>query len=1214
LIIVLLTITTLETIAQGGPSTFEFVENKGQWDNRIQYKGELPAGDFYLQKTGFTVVQHNTDDLKRFFERQHGEGNKKQEHLDSRKGVVIRDNPNAPQPIRSHAYEVQFVGASPNAGIAPDKMVPTVNNYFIGNDPSKWATDVKVFQAVLYKNIYPNIDVRYYSESGRLKYDLIIRPGGNVSNILMRYKGADKLSIKNKELIIQTSTGAVKELYPYSYQFDSINGKKETTCAYELADQHTVRFKVGNYSKNSTLIIDPTLIFSSFTGSRAGQYGFTATPGPDGSLFSGGIVFGSGFPTSPGAYQTSFVGGSTNGGVDMGIFKFSPNGSQRLYATYLGGHGNDYPHSLISDPRGNLVVMGRSYSNDFPNGTTTAATVVGPGGGADIVVAKLSAAGNALIGALRIGGSGPDGVNISDLQEGNNLSLNSTLRFYGDDSRSEVNMDAAGNIYVAAQTRSNNFPVTNGVFQGTPGGAQDGVIIKINPNCNAVTWASYLGGGGDDGAFVLTVNPATNEIFVGGATGSGDFPGNKSGSYQGGYQGGVTDGFVAQISNDGSTLIRSTYMGTGAFDAVYGIQFDRNFYPYIMGISEGGWPVRNAAFSNPGSRQFVAKLQKDLSGFVYSTVFGSGAPRPNISPVAFLVDRCENVYISGWGGWIQTGSNAQDPFNMSGTAGMPITNDAIKRVTDNHDFYFIVIKKDAASLLYGSFFGQSGGEGEHVDGGTSRYDAQGVIYQAICANCFGSDVGTITVPYPITPGVWGPVNGTGRQNCNLAAAKIAFNFAGVASGPKAYANGVPDSSGCVPFTVTLRDTIRNARTYIWSFGDQTPDVTTTNSEVQHTYTAIGDYPVRLIAIDSTTCNIRDTAYINIRVRDDKAEISFLSAKLPPCESLLYQFDNTSSFPPNKPFNGAGFIWDFGDGTRITPAPLTIQHSYAAAGTYKVRLILTDTNYCNAPDSVEKELRVSPLVDARFETPRHGCAPYMAAFNNTSLAGLQFFWDFGDGSTSNEVNPVHLYTNVSDYTIKLVVIDSTTCNKIDSTEQTISVHPLPTADFSVAPIPPQVNKPTIFTNLSTGAVRYDWYFGDGDSTSRTTMDTVMHQYNATGTFNACLIVYNEFDCTDTICKPVEAQIDPLLDVPNAFTPGRFGRNSFISVTGFGIARMSWKIYNRWGQIVFETNNRKVGWDGTYKGQMQPMDVYAYTLDVEFTDGRKMRKTGDITLIR
>lgn len=1216
LIILLLTIIALETNAQGGPSTFEFTENKGQWESKIKFKGELPAGDFYLHANGFTVVQHNTSDLQRYFHRQHGAAD---DHGSQQSARNARNGKSKYQPqkpgqdtatmpgyiIRSHAYQVTFVGASQDPVITPDKPLPTYSNYFIGNDPSKWQSNVKTFNAVLYKNVYPNIDVRYYSENGHLKYDLIINPGGNVNNIRMRYEGADKLLIKNKELIIKTSVGDVKELYPYSYQFDQIKGKQETTCAYELADNNTVRFKVGKYSPGSTLVIDPSLIFSSFTGSRAGQYGFTATPGPDGSLYSGGIVFGNGFPVSPGAYQSSYQGGSTNGGVDMGIFKFSSDGSQRMYATYLGAEGNDYPHSLICDPQGNLVVMGRTYSSRFPG------TLVGPGGSADICVTKLNASGTAILGSLRIGGGGADGVNVSDMQEGGSINLTSTLRFYGDDSRSEVTLDNAGNIYVAAQTRSDNFKINGTVFGPTPGGGQDGVVMKIDPTCNNVIWSSYLGGSGDDGAFVISVNPGNNDIYVGGATTSSNFPGNKSGAYQGGSQG-ATDGFVAQIANDGSSIIRSTYMGTGAFDAVYGIKFDRMSIPYIMGITEGTWPIVNAAYNGGNSRQFIAKLRPDLSGFVYSTTFGNGAARPNISPVAFLVDRCENVYISGWGGWIS--ANGRDPFNMSGVAGMPITPDALKSVTDNHDFYFIVIKKDAASLLYGSFFGQSGGEGEHVDGGTSRYDAQGVIYQAICANCFGSSVGNISTPYPITPGVWGPVNGTGTSNCNLAAAKIAFNFAGVASGPQPYFNGAVDSLGCVPFTVTLKDTVLNAKSYEWSFGDGEPDVITTDVSVTHTFDAVGDYRVRLIAVDSTTCNIRDTAYVTIHVRSDKADLAFISNKLQPCESLNYRFENTTAFPPTKPFKASSFTWDFGDGTRVTPGEQVIEHGYAAAGTYKTRLILHDTSYCNSPDSIEKELRVSPLVDARFETPPSGCAPYTAIFNNTSLAGQEFYWDFGDGTTSNEVNPVHVYNNIGTYRVRLRVVDTSTCNKEDSTYMDIGVHPLPTAEFSVAPVPPVTNRPTVFTNLSTGGNRYVWLFGDGDSTIKTTMDTVGHQYNATGTFNACLITFNEFNCSDTICKPVEALIDPLLDVPNAFTPGRFGRNSYISVAGFGIAKMTWRIYNRWGQLVFETNNRKSGWDGTFKGQPQPMDVYAYTLDVEFSDGRKLRKTGDITLIR
>lgn len=1220
LIILLLTSLALEMYAQGGPSTFEFTENKGQWESKIKFKGELPAGDFYLHQNGFTVVQHNTEDLLRFFQRQHGPVNDNSAAANNTARTAHYPGKDIDQTggggsspkypaftIRSHAYQVQFVGASATAEIVPDKVLPTYSNYFIGNDPSKWASQVKIFQAVLYKNVYPNIDVRYYSENGQLKYDLIVNPGGNVSNILMRYEGADKLLIKNKELIIKTSVGDVKELYPYSYQFDQMKGKQETTCSYELADKNTVRFKVGNYSKSSTLVIDPTLIFSSFTGSKAGQYGFTATPGPDGSLYSGGIVFGNGFPVSPGAYQSSYQGGSANGGVDMGIFKFSPNGSQRMYATYLGAEGNDYPHSLICDPQGNLVIMGRTYSSRYPG------TVVGPGGSADIAVTKLNATGTAIIGSLRIGGTGADGVNISDLQEGGSINLSSTLRFYGDDSRSEVTLDNAGNIYVAAQSRSGDFKTIGPVFQPNAAGSQDGVVMKIDPNCTNVIWSSFLGGSGDDGAFVIAVNPTTNDIFVGGATASGNFPGNTAGAYQSNNQGGITDGFVAQIANNGSGIIKSSYMGTGAFDAVYGIKFDKFSIPYIMGVTEGTWPIVNAAFNGGKSCQFVAKLLPDLSGFTYSTTFGNGASRPNISPVAFLVDRCENVYISGWGGWIS--ANGRDPFNMAGVAGMPITPDALKSVTDNHDFYFIVIKKDATSLLYGSFFGQSGGEGEHVDGGTSRYDAQGVIYQAICANCFGSSVGNISVPYPITPGVWGPTNGTGTSNCNLAAAKIAFNFAGVASGPQSFYNGAVDTLGCVPFTVILKDTILNAKSYEWSFDDKTPDAITTSTEVTHTFTAVGDYRVRLIAIDPATCNVRDTAYVTIHVRSDKADLAFLSAKLPPCQSLLYEFKNTTGFPATKPFKASSFTWDFGDGTRVTPADIIIQHSYAAAGTYKTKLILNDTSYCNSPDSVVKELRVSPLVDARFETPASGCAPYTAIFNNTSLAGQQFTWNFGDGSPlSNEINPVHVYNNVATYHVSLVAVDSSTCNIIDSTSMDIVVSPLPTANFSVAPIPPQINKPTVFTNLSTGGSRYVWVFGDGDSTIKTTMDTVGHQYNETGTFNACLITFNEFECSDTLCKPVEALIDPLLDVPNAFTPGRFGRNSYISVAGFGISKMTWRIFNRWGKVVFETNNRKIGWDGTYNGQPQPMDVYAYTLDVEFFDGRKLRKTGDITLIR
>jgi gliding motility-associated-like protein len=1194
---------------------FEFVENKGQWDERVKFRSEIPNGAFFLRANGFTVLQHHPDDMRAFNDRSHGmltEGSKSGDP--EKDGHQIRETKsvtaaNTTLVMRSHAYSVQFLNASPNPTILPDKIQSHYNNYILGDDPSRWAGDVRIFGGVTYKEIYPGIDLRYYGEGGYLKYDLIIHPGANTGQIAMKYVGADELRLtKANELIVRTSTGENKEMRPYAYQYINGAGRKTVDCKFVLEEGNIIRFRVKDRDPNATLIIDPLVIFSTFSGGP-NNYGFTATPGPDGSLFAGGIIFSSGFPTSTGAFQRNFQGPFGDGGTDMIIIKFNATGTQRVYSTYLGGSSNDFPHSLFCDPLGQLVVMGRSYSTNFP------ATVpaVGTGLGCNIVVSKLNAGGSALIGSMKIGGTGNDGVNIVDNYNAGSLTQTSLLQNYGDESRSEVVMDNAGNIYVAGNTSSTDFPVTAGAYQRTKGTGQDGVVIKINPNCNALLWATYLGGNGNDGSYVLEINPITGNIFVAGATASNNFPVNPAGVIQSTFGGGNGDGYVAILSNDGSTLLRATYLGTNNLDIVYGIKFDKLGFPYVMGTTRGTWPVVNAQpIGAANSKQFVSKLKPDLSAFEFSTVFGNGSPKPSMSPVAFLVDRCENMYISGWGGWI---SNRSDPFDMGSIANMPLSTNAFKRVTDNRDFYFIVIRKNASGLEFGSYFGQDGGEGEHVDGGTSRFDAQGVIYQAICANCFGgSQIPLLPPGFPVTPGVVGPVNGSGINGCNLAAIKILFDFAGVNASPQAYFNGKRSFSGCFPGTIEFRDSVKNAKSYEWNFGDGSPVVSTTLPTVNYDYRSPGVYNVRLIAIDSNTCNIRDTAYLTINIRTDKANLGFTSAKLPPCESLAYSFNNTSQAPAGRPFGSNSFIWNFGDGSRITAGAGPVTHTYTAPGTYRVWLVLNDTLYCNHPDSIEAEIRITPNTVARFEVPDTACAPFTAVFDNTTLGGQSFYWDFGDGNTSTAVNPTHIYQQVGTYVVKLIATDPNTCNRIDSTTRTIRLFPDPISDFTYAPIPPEVNRPTVFTNLSSGGVRYRWEFGDGFSAERSRYDTITHQYRASGTYNACLIVYNQFECTDTLCRPVQALIEPLLDVPNAFTPGRFGKNSTIKVEGFGILKMTWRIYNRWGVKLFESTDPDNGWDGTYNGQPQPMDVYAYTLEVEFSNNTRARKTGDITLIR
>jgi len=1176
----------------------EFIQNKGQWDSRVEYKGDFSTGSFFIENQGFTVLLHNADDLKKVSDRMHGSSQLTANSFDA---VVLR----------SHAYKVKFLGGNSFAQNVPDKVQPYHNNYFLGNDESKWAAGCKIAQAVSYQNIYPNIDLRYYSDGGRMKYDIIVHPGGNVNAIAMQYSGVDKIEVKNKELMIKTSVGDIKELYPYTYQV--VDGARQNINCKYVVKNNIVRFNVNDYDSKSTLIIDPTLIFSTFTGSTVDNWGYTATPAPDGSFYAGGIAFGSGFPVSAGAFQTIFGGGAdddaTHNGYDIAIIKFSSNGSNRLFATYLGGTGNEQPCSMICDAAGNLIVSGRSSSGNYP----MTILQVGNGGKYDIVATKISANGSSIIGSVKIGGVDDDGVNIRgkyNAPDGTDV----TRRNYGDDARSEVIIDAGGNILVASSTQSSGaessggFPIRNSAIQTTfGGGRQDGVILKFSPNLNAVLFSTYFGGSADDACFVLSQNPLTGNIYVAGGTNSSNLPGDKTGVLQGTYAGGQVDGFVTQILNDGSAIVKTTYQGTVGNDLVYGIQFDKAGFPYIMGTTSGNWTVVNAVFSNPGSKQFISKMQPDLSAYVYSTVFGTNtgnAGPPNLSPTAFLVDRCQNVYVSGWGG----GINALRGYPTAGTLGMPEVGQLSGLpAADGSDFYFFVLEKNAQSQLFGSHFGHNGGNiGEHVDGGTSRFDDNGIVYQALCSCHDGGG------PFPTTPGVWSRTNNS--IACNEAAVKIEMNFAGVDASVKATVNGVIDTIGCVPLTIRFTDTLAMGKRYIWDFGDGSPQQTTVapTNTIEHTYNLVGTYRLMLIAIDSATCNISDTAYTQVKVGNNEVNADFSFFKLDSCNSLRYQFNNlTTAVLPV--YTNQSFIWDFGDGSPKVRSGIAPQiHTFPSVGPYTITLIVVDTVFCNAPDTAIRLLRISPNVKAIFTTPARGCVPYTPEFKNISQGGTDWIWEFGDGNTSTDFEPTHIYTAIGTYNVRLIAIDTSTCNKRDTSAYfAITVFPIPTANFSWTPNPPQENTLTQFINQSVGANRYVWDFGDGESS---TLANPTHQYNATGVYQATLYAFNAAECVDSITHDVPILIRPLLDVPNAFTPGRFGENAVVKVRGFGIGKIEWKIYNRWGQVVFATTDRNQGWDGTFKGALQPMDVYTYALDVEFTDGIKVRKTGDISLLK
>lgn len=350
----------------------EFVENKGQWDKKILFLANTGVGSIALQSDGYRVLLHNENDLKKINPHPHP-GNhqhttdivKQTTALDPSRGGESGTGTEGNFVLRSHAYQVRFLNANPNPQIVPDKALPTYNNYFIGNDSTKWATYAKIYQGVTFKNIYPNIDIRYYTTSGKLKYDVIVHPGGDINNVALYFDGVDGLKIKEGKLSIKTSVMEVQEETPYTYQLLR-NTKNEIPCSYEVRG-NIVRFKLnGAYNKDAMLVVDPSIVFYGYTGSTADNWGFTATYDGQGNFYGGGIVFASGrFPTNNGAFQTSFQGGITEGlisGTDIGIIKFDPSGVNRIYATYLGGTGNEQPHSLVADGAGNLFIAGRTSS------------------------------------------------------------------------------------------------------------------------------------------------------------------------------------------------------------------------------------------------------------------------------------------------------------------------------------------------------------------------------------------------------------------------------------------------------------------------------------------------------------------------------------------------------------------------------------------------------------------------------------------------------------------------------------------------------------------------------------------------------------------------------------------------------------------------------------------------------------------------------------
>jgi gliding motility-associated-like protein len=1173
----------------------EFVENQGQWGTWFKYKAATQSGDVLLEKDGFRYVLNDPDNFFKMDYYHHGQTKVK-------------------PTLKFHVYKVTFESAKTPV-FESERPYSVYYNYFLGSDSSCWKTGIHPSRSVNYRGVYDGIDVQVSSEMGDIVYDFIVAPHADVSKVKLKFEGQDKISLNDGNLVINTSVGHMTEMKPFAFQY--VNDERVLVpCEYHL-DGTTVSFDFPRgYNKDHKLIIDPIVKFCTMTGSTADNWGFTATYDDAGNFYAGGLVnnfayAGTSFPVSPGAFQMTFGGGLTyvdpgTGqlwayAADISIIKYDPTLTSRIYATYLGGAGNDHAHSMVVDASQNLIIDGRTASTNYP--VTPGAFQTAYHGKWDIVVTKFNSGGTGLIGSTYIGGNAEDGVNFDSTEYGyGQLKYN-----YGDDARSEVLLDKLGNIFVAGCTSSPDFPTTASAISSTLSGMQDGVIFKFNSTLTSLLWSTYIGGTGSDAGYVLAFDTSYNSVYVSGGTNSTNFP-TTAGTLFPAYQGGTADGFILKFRNGAPyNLLGGTYIGTPGYDQVYGIQVSGGTdQVYVMGQTLGGaFPV-TASYSNPGSSQFIMKLNNGLTTNLVSTVFGSSSSTfTNISPTAFLVDTCENIYVSGWGG------NLGIPGVPSGEChGMPTTPDAAQATTDGRDFYFIVLAPGLASLKYATYYGRSCTnpfEGEHVDGGTSRFSKQGSIYQGICANCGGvynpvTNPSACVVPFPTTPGVWSEIDSS--RNCNEAALKINFNIGPV----QCNITAGPSSYGCAPFTVNFYNTTTNGLTYLWDFGDGSAPVT--SYETTHTFTAGGTYTVTLSATNSNACfKTEDTAYLLIVVDTNKLNPDFTFVVTDSCDPFTSDFTNTST--TNITTGAPTYTWFFGDGTTFTGVtPPT--HNYPDTGSYTVMLIMAHPDACKTPDTVQKRLDIYyKKVSANFNIPDTICLgvafiPSGGAVNATTIT-----WYFGDGTQNTDPLPAHIYTAVGTYKVIFVAQNPGACNKADTVEKMITVLSGPIANFKFIPVKPEANIPTTFTNLSFNATRYAWDFGDD---TKSTEINPVHQYNKTGNYKVCLTAYNESVCPSVACKTVPTEVVPLLGLPTGFSPNGDGVNDILYVRGAAIKTMDLKIYNRWGQLVFESTQQDVGWDGTFNGQPQPIEAYGYVLNATFIDGTSRLLKGNITLLR
>jgi hypothetical protein len=745
--------------ATGGPA---FIENKGQWHPDVLYLCRLGGLDAWITKWGVSYTFFKLEEKPSAQAREPS----LHEKFGRREVELI-----------GHRVLMKLRGCAAHPQREGREMLEGYYNYLIGNDPTRHATYVRRYKEAWVKGVYAGIDMRYYLEGGRLRYDWVVHPGGEPSQIVFGLEGSEKTYIDSEgRLVFTTRFGEVKLAELRVYQGDREIGGRfvERPGGWGI--------EVGSYDPTQPLLIDP-LVYSTYIGGNSDEEGRAIAVDGSGNAYVTGYTYSTNYDVTPGAFQTN-GGGSYR---DVFVTKLNATGTALVYSTYIGGSGHDDGYAIAVDGSGNAYVTGYTSSTNYD--VTAGAFQTTNGGGADVFVTKLNARGTALVYSTYIGGnSGEEGRGIA--------------------------VDGSGYAYVTGYTESTNYDVTPGAFQTTNGGGRDVFVTKLNAAGTALVYSTYIGGSGDEVGLAIAVD-GSGYAYVTGYTYSTNYdvtPGafqttNESVS---GWQ----DVFVTKLNATGTALVYSTYIGGIWDDYGTAIAVDGSGNAYVTGATGSpDYDVTPGAFQTTnggGTDVFVTKLNATGTALVYSTYIGGSD-----------IDECNAIAVDGSGNAYVTGFTNSPNYD--------VTPGAFQTTKEGGwDVFVTKLNATGTTLVYSTYIGGSGDEwgwaiavdgsgNAYVTGWTysTDYDVTPGAFQTtkggwddvfvtkVChpitlTSAPGTDNQTVCVNTPIMPITYSTTGATGATFSGLPA-----GVTGTFSGGNITISGTPTATGTFNYTVTL---------------------------------------------------------------------------------------------------------------------------------------------------------------------------------------------------------------------------------------------------------------------------------------------------------------------------------------------------------------------------------------------------------------------------